>query len=80
LFIHGGKDPQFVDKDEREYRKVFTKMTWEVFPNSSDTPWAEEPVRFFDAFEKMLDDHKVIEKLKKEAEERKKREADEKKN
>ena len=68
LFVHGGKDPMFVKKDEGDYKKTFTKMTWSVFENAGATPWAEQPVQFFEAFEKLLSDHKIIEQLKKEAE------------
>ncbi len=78
LFIHGAADPCYVKKDESDYKRAFTKMYWEVFPKAGDTPWAEEPVLFFEAFRKMLDDHDIIEKLKQEAEERKKREAEKK--
>ncbi|MCC6463733.1 MAG: alpha/beta hydrolase [Planctomycetes bacterium] len=68
LFVHGGKDPMYVKDDESVYRKGFNKMTWAVYENSADTPWAEEPVRFFEEFEKLLADHKILEKLKEEEE------------
>lgn len=68
LFVHGGKDPMYVKGDESVYRKGFNKMTWAVFENSADTPWAEEPVRFFEEFEKLLADNKIIEKLREEEE------------
>jgi pimeloyl-ACP methyl ester carboxylesterase len=71
LMINGAKDPMFVKDDEKEFKKVFTKMTWQVFENSSDTPWAEEPVKFFAAFNKLMTDHKIIEQIKKAEEERK---------
>jgi aryl-phospho-beta-D-glucosidase BglC (GH1 family) len=74
LFVNGGKSPEYVRDDEKAFKKVFTKMTWDIFENSSDTPWAEEPVKFFASFHKLLDDHKIIEKIKKAEEERKAKE------
>ena len=74
LFIHGSQDPMFVKGDEKDYQKGFSKMTWAVYENAADTPWAEEPVRFFDDFNTLLDKNDIIEKLKKEDEERKKNE------
>ncbi len=76
LFINGAQDPMYVKDDQKIYNKVFNKMTWMAFEESSDSPWAEEPVKFFDAFRKLLADHEIIEKLKKEKEEREKKEGD----
>ncbi|MCB9933439.1 MAG: alpha/beta hydrolase [Planctomycetes bacterium] len=67
LFIHGAKDPSFISKDQSDYKKGFTNMTWAVFENSSQTPWAEEPIRFFSEWETLLEKNKIIEKLKEEA-------------
>ena len=67
LFIHGIKDPMYVENDEGDYKKGFAKMTWAMFENSAATPWAEEPVRFFTEWDKLLADNKIIEKLKEEA-------------
>ncbi|MCA8912540.1 MAG: alpha/beta hydrolase [Planctomycetes bacterium] len=72
LFIHGAQDPMFVSKDEKDYRKGFSNMTWAVYKDSADTPWAEEPVHFFTDFKELLDKNHIIEDLKKEAEEAKK--------
>lgn len=68
LFVHGAKDPMYVKGDESDYKKGFTNMTWSVFENSAATPWAEEPVKFFEAYETLLEKNKIIENLKKEAE------------
>ncbi|MDC1142556.1 alpha/beta hydrolase, partial [Planctomycetota bacterium] len=81
LFIHGGMDPMFVEKDQKDYAKTFTKMQWEVFEDAGCTPWADDPQRFFDSVNTLMDKYKIVEELKKEAEkERKKREKEEKKN
>ena len=74
LFIHGVHDPMFVKKDETSYRKGFSNMTWAAYENSADSPWAEEPLRFFEDFQTMLDKNDIIAKLKKQDEERKKEE------
>lgn len=71
LFVHGLKDPMYVKGDENDYKKGFTNMTWAVFENSAATPWAEEPVKFFEAYETLLEKNKIIEKLKEEAEKKK---------
>lgn len=71
LFIHGAKDPMYVKGDENDYKKGFSKMTWAVFENSAATPWAEEPGRFFTEWDTLLEKNKIIEDLKKEAEEKK---------
>ncbi len=71
LFIHGAMDPMFVKDDEKEYRRSLVKATWSVFANSADTPWAEEPVLFFETFNKLLEDHKILEELKKQKEKEK---------
>ncbi|MBX3473540.1 MAG: alpha/beta hydrolase [Planctomycetes bacterium] len=63
LFCHGAKDPMYVAKDMQIYQRTFTKMKWVEFANSADTPWAEEPVKFFEEYEKLLADHKILEKL-----------------
>ncbi|MCB9894333.1 MAG: alpha/beta hydrolase [Planctomycetes bacterium] len=68
LFIHGAQDPMFWKKDEQDYRKCFSNMVWNVYENSANTPWAEEPVHFFDDFQSLLDKNDIIDKLKKEAE------------
>lgn len=67
LFVHGEQDPMFVKTDERDYSRTFQNMHWEVFKEAAGTPWAEQPVQFFEAFEGMLDKHKIIEQLKEEA-------------
>lgn len=72
LFMNGTNDPMYPTKDDKIYKKIFTKMSWVDFKESSDTPWAEEPVNFFASFQEMLDKNKIIEKLKEEAEEAKK--------
>lgn len=74
LFIHGTNDPMYPEKDMGVYKKVFTNMVWEDFKESSDTPWAEEPIHFFEAFQSLLDKNKIIEKLKEDAEEERKNE------
>jgi pimeloyl-ACP methyl ester carboxylesterase len=71
LMAYGAKDPMFADKDENEYKKVFTKMKWVEFQNSADTPWAEEPVAFFDAFNELLKDNKILERIEKEGNKKK---------
>jgi pimeloyl-ACP methyl ester carboxylesterase len=71
LFIHGAKDPMHVVKDEQDYKKGFSNMVWSEYENSGAVPWAEEPVRFFTEWDTLLEKNKIIEKLKKEAEEEK---------
>jgi pimeloyl-ACP methyl ester carboxylesterase len=71
LFIHGAKDPMHVAKDESDYKKGFSNMVWSEYENSGAVPWAEEPVRFFTEWDTLLEKNKIIEKLKKEAEEEK---------
>lgn len=64
MFVHGIKDPMYVAKDKTVYTTGFSaKMRWVEFATSSDTPWAEEPVRFFEEFEKLLADNKILEKI-----------------
>jgi hypothetical protein len=60
-----------VDKDESDYKKGFSNMVWSEYENSGAVPWAEEPVRFFTEWDTLLEKNKIIEKLKKEAEEEK---------
>lgn len=59
LFVHGTQDPMYVKGDAKDYKKGFTNMTWLEFENSADTPWAEEPVRFFEAIEKLIEDNDI---------------------
>lgn len=73
LFVHGEADPMFIPSDERIYQSSFTRMQWATFPQAGATPWAEQPVQFFEAFEKLLEDNEILEQLK-EAEEKKKAE------
>ncbi|MHC4840263.1 MAG: alpha/beta fold hydrolase [Planctomycetota bacterium] len=81
LFIHGAMDPMFIEKDLKDYKNTFTKMQWEVFENAGATPWADDPQKFFESIQTMMDKHKIVENLAKEAEkERKKREKEDKKN
>lgn len=63
LFMHGTQDPMFVVKDKTVYQSTFTKMVWSEYTNSADTPWAEEPTRFFTDFDKLIADNKILEKL-----------------
>lgn len=72
LFINGTQDPMYPKGDDKDYSRAFTNMKWVDFEKSADTPWAEEPVKFFEVFNEMLDKHDIIAKLKKEAEEAKK--------
>lgn len=64
LFCHGMKDPMYPAKDKTVYTSAFgAKARWVDFANSADTPWAEEPVKFFEEFEKLLADNKILERL-----------------
>jgi pimeloyl-ACP methyl ester carboxylesterase len=63
LFIHGTKDPMFAAKDKTVYQQAIPKARWVEFTNSADTPWAEEPVKFFEEFEKLIADNKILERL-----------------
>ncbi|MCA8936525.1 MAG: alpha/beta hydrolase [Planctomycetes bacterium] len=72
LFIHGTQDPMYVKKDQQNYAKGFSKMTWAEYEDAAATPWAEQPVKFFEDFNQLLEKNDIIEKLKKQAEEDKK--------
>ena len=64
LFIHGTQDPMYVKKDQQNYAKGFSKMTWAEYEDAAATPWAEQPVKFFEDFNTLLDKYDIIEKLK----------------
>ncbi|MCA8913096.1 MAG: sigma-70 family RNA polymerase sigma factor [Planctomycetes bacterium] len=65
LFVSGAGDPMYPEKDEKTFKKIFTNMTWATYEDSADTPWAEEPLRFEDDVQKLIDDNKIVEGLKK---------------
>lgn len=57
LFIWGANDPMYVDDDAKAFQKSFNsrKCMVEVFPNSSRTPWAEEPPLFYEKFDELIE-------------------------
>jgi hypothetical protein len=57
LFIWGAHDPMYVKDDLKAFEKSFArgKAMFEIFPNSSRTPWAEEPPLFYEKFDKLVE-------------------------
>jgi pimeloyl-ACP methyl ester carboxylesterase len=56
LFIWGAKDPMYVEGDQRGLQRIYRRSgMFEVFPESARTPWAEEPIRFFETVRTFLE-------------------------
>jgi pimeloyl-ACP methyl ester carboxylesterase len=66
LFIWGAHDPMYVKDDLKAFEKSFArgKAMFEIFPNSSRTPWAEEPPLFYEKFDKLVEQSGVLKEKK----------------
>ncbi|MBZ0138016.1 MAG: alpha/beta hydrolase [Planctomycetes bacterium] len=62
MFVWGAHDPMYVDDDMKAFQKSFDrgKATFEIFPNSSRTPWAEEPTLFYEKFDQLIERSGVL--------------------
>ena len=66
LFIWGKHDPMYVDSDAKVFQQAFNSRTSmvEIFPESSRTPWAEEPPLFYEKFDELIKMSGVLEEKK----------------
>jgi pimeloyl-ACP methyl ester carboxylesterase len=55
LFIWGEHDLQRNQQDLRQLQGIYRRGMFEVFPNSSRTPWAEEPLLFNTKIRELLE-------------------------
>lgn len=64
MFVWGKHDPMYVAEDAKTFQKAFApKNTMvEIFPNSSRTPWAEEPPLFYEKFNELIEKSGVLKK------------------
>lgn len=57
--VWGKNDWMYVKGDEATIGNAFDKPMTTIYENSSRTPWGEEPIRFFDDFQKLIKDYKI---------------------
>jgi len=57
--VWGKNDWMYVKGDETTIGNAFDKPMVTIYENSSRMPWGEEPVRFFDDFQKLIKDYKI---------------------
>ena len=55
LIIWGAQDWMFVKEDQKVISQAFAKPTVSIYENAARTPWAEDPLRFFDEIRALID-------------------------